>query len=266
MSINQALSVPRLPAPGEEWPDLRAQVGWNVGYLPKFILLVFCRWLFQESFPGLEWHRDKKTTRIVIRDRNANQGTVEVHKKPMIVTDRGPIKWDNISMSKFLGSNSLAVPVFNSDGVMQGFSTSAQFGGRPGYFIPRDSMPGDETMVDRMSGLVNLHCYAEEGLLAERIASFLFMAIRTHRKLIKRLGLDEVDSASLGRESPVFGTDKSRLVDVTVTVRYEAMVTAMITYIDENFGDCVFDRLRLGVTVAGNCEPCSSGVMPPEDP
>lgn len=251
-------TMPTKPLVGAEWPDLMAFAGLDIIYGTKIIVVIFLRWLFQEAFHGIKWNLDDDVSDIIIGDKHQSYAKA-IHKKPRIIIDRGSIQWDNISFNKTLGSGSRAVPVYQ-DGIQVGYSTAPLFGGRPGLFGSGASVPGSNVMVDTISGTFTILCYAEEGLMAERIASFVFLAIRTHRDKLRQMGFFEIDSSGVGREAPEFGTSNYRLVGVPVLVKFKAFITVEMEQLVDVASDCgTFERLKLGTMVIPSPNACGSG-------
>jgi len=225
--------MPKLPAVDEGIPDLASLPGFDLAYATKLIFIVFLRWLFTKSFEGLAWNLDEKKTEIVIGDKNQSysQG---VNKKPRIVIDRLGVRWDNVSFDKTIGGGSLGTVVLR--------------GGIPIDEIagPNAVVPGQRTMADVMSGTSNIICLAEDGLLAERLASFVFLNIRLFRSKLRQMGFYSVDSAGIGRESPDFATSNYRMVAVPVNVRFSLFVSVIMTQLGGALGDCgLLEKVKL---------------------
>lgn len=240
-------TMPQKPHPSEALTDLRALAGWNYVYGVKLIMVVWLRWLFIESFPGFEWKLKEEDSKILISDAHTSWGE-GVDKRPRIIVDRGPLGWENVSFDKTLGGGSLGTPVYRDGVSIDDFL-------RGGVVVP-----GQDTVVDMLSGSMNVLCYAREGLLAERIASFVHAAVRAHRDKLRQMGFFQIDSTSVGRETPEHATSNYRVVRVPVTISYKMWIVMLKTQIEAAIGECgLFENLNLTTTMIPGCPPCHSG-------
>jgi len=232
--------LPKKPAVGEGFPDLRPLAGWDILYLPKFIMIVFLRWFFSEAVPGFIWNADDSKSDVDIIDKHTTYKD-GIHQKPRIVVDRGSLQWMNTSISNTLGTNSQAIAQFSPGGAFLGFSTT---GGS--LFQGSSFNPGGDIVSDLFQGRLNIQCFAEEGLVADRLAALVYTAIRVHRPQLKQMGFFSVDTEAVGSESLVFHTSNTRWIGTPVTVKYWAEFTARTSARTDDAGleqfQCESDR------------------------
>ena len=262
MTSRQPVEMPLKPADGQPLESVQAMFGWNVLYAPKFATIVFLRWLFEGiNMYGFHWSPSETETEIIISDKNTSYN-LSVHKKPRIIVDRGPAKWEHISIDRTVGwngsSGSIAVPIADAEGRFLGFSTDPTMGGRGGHTFSTNRIGSSKVITDLLSGGITVTCYAEDGLTAERLASLVFVAFFAHRELMQGLGFKDFNPTVAGRESPVFATSNYRLIGVSVTVAWSMMVTVSMEEIlaPESQQLCKFDRLRAGIWVRPQVGPC----------
>lgn len=177
-----------------------ANTNYNIDL--KKVFLSFAQQLFAES-PTYTWNEDPKKTKILIVDKNVVE-LRNVQAKRSIVLSRGTLGWQYTSM-----------------------------GQREKTELFKDS---NEQYTDILQGAMIYNCIAQKGIVAEKIAHYLFSRITAHKKQFRNKGILKINNLSIGEESIIKSSSNAELFNVQVFVRFESGQTIYTGYdVYENF-------------------------------
>ena len=128
---------------------------------------------------------NERDTGLKIHDKHAFN-LESVGDKPAIVLDRKQLRWARSSIDQNLGS----------------------FG-----------LTATQRHMDLVSGSVVLHCLSKEGLVAEELAFAVFYALEIFRGELRKRGLWDIQTVSLGEESVLVSKAGTELISIPVVAQ-----------------------------------------------
>jgi len=128
---------------------------------------------------------NERDTKIKLHDKHAFN-LESVGDRPAVVLDRKQLRWVNASVDKNFGH----------------FGLSAA-----------------KTYMDLVTGGAILHCVSKEGLVAEDLAHTVFFSLEVFRNELRKRGLWDLQTVSIGEESILVSKASTEIVSVPVVVQ-----------------------------------------------
>jgi hypothetical protein len=153
----------------------------------KYIFLSFAQQLFADH-PEYPWTLNPRTTKVIISDKYFFANPL-IGKIPAIFVGRGPYQWRRLSI-----------------GQMSSMDLNAQ----------------TTKYEDMLTGLMTYHIIDKNGLVAERLADWLFKFLTAEKKQFAKMGIHAITGLNMGEEQLLKGPDEVELTVVPIAVRYES--------------------------------------------
>jgi hypothetical protein len=176
------------------------------------IFLTFAQALFQQD-PFLTWDIDQEKTKIIIGPKNFYNNSL-VKSLPSIIVDRSEIAWGYHTINQEIASGSLITQNSRSD------------------------------YSDMLYGSVVYNVQAPNEGAAERIADYLYLQVSARKDDFKRVGINRLYGARLGRSQIIKSGEKSELITIPVSVTF-AMQHEFSTVCNDN-------NLKITANISGN--------------
>lgn len=159
----------------------------------KRVFLSFAQAYFARDESEFPWEQNFVQSRIIIADKYDIDLEV-VEKKPAILLSRGAFSWANLTMGQ------KADP----------------------YFAKKlNPLLGVQRYSDLLTGQVTYNCIAKNGIVAERIANSIFIALTGFKQELRANGVHKIFRIDYGNEQPLKVNSDIDLTVVPVTVGFQ---------------------------------------------
>jgi hypothetical protein len=130
------------------------------------------------------WNEDETQSKIIIADTYTEE-LENMEGRPAIILTRGSMNFMNIGMNQM---------------------------------VNRDPRNGTMTFQDNLKTSVNINCFSKNGAEAEELACIVFFGVQAFAEELKRRGIFEINSLSIGEEALIEFDSASNLVAVPVQI------------------------------------------------